>query len=314
MKNIIIIIAIFTLIICGCSQKGQNQEFQQQQVQTEQQSEKVPEQLKSIEASIENIFKTLNGPAAVDEGAEEKGGKQPQGMQGQGGGQQDKNQESSNKKKNEESADGEGESKNKEGSIDGGKEEKAEQDTQQKQPKQQAQPQDPMDMLTPLVNSLHYQWNSYMPMAVKQGANRQLLESFSTGLNSLTNTIIGKNKTNTLLAASYLYAYIPDFYSLYRTSTSPEIKRVRHYTRNAMLNAMTANWVQADSDIGNLKSSWSILKNTIPKEQQENASKLDFSVMELEKVVREKNQPLVDIKGRVAMSNIQLLEKSMEKK
>jgi len=94
----------------------------------------------------------------------------------------------------------------------------------------------------------------------KKNAGRNLIDGFSTALNSLTDTVISKNKTNTLLAASYLYAYIPDFYSLYRAETSPEIKRVRYYTRNAMLNAMTANWEQADSDMSNLKNVWNLYK------------------------------------------------------
>ncbi|HHW48051.1 MAG TPA: hypothetical protein GXX14_05465, partial [Clostridiaceae bacterium] len=183
---------------------------------------------------------------------------------------------------------------------------------QQGQETQKPAAKDPWQKITPIINTLHYKWNSFMPAAVKLGADKTLIDNFSNALNSLTNTIIEKNKTNVLLAASYLYAYIPDFYALYRTPTSPEIKRIRYYTRNAMLNAMTANWEQADSDINNLKESWALYKNTIPKDLQEEASKLDFSIYELGNVIAEKNQPLVDIKGRVAMSNIESLEKAME--
>jgi len=50
-----------------------------------------------------------------------------------------------------------------------------------------------------------------LPLAAKKNAGRNLIDGFSTALNSLTDTVISKNKTNTLLAASYLYAYIPDF-------------------------------------------------------------------------------------------------------
>ena len=149
-------------------------------------------------------------------------------------------------------------------------------------------------------------------MSVKQGAAKQLADDFSTALNNLTNAIISKNQNNTLMAANRLYSYIPDFYYLYRTKTSPEIKRLRYYSRSAVLNAMTANWAQADTDINSLKASWSLFKNTVPKDQQELSSKLDFSLQELEKVVKEKNQPLVDIKGRVALSNVQEMEKALE--
>jgi len=164
-----------------------------------------------------------------------------------------------------------------------------------------------------MINELHYRWNSYMPMAVKKGANQKLVDDFSSALNSLTNTIISKNRTNTLMAASNIYSYIPDLYSLYKLPVSPEIKRIRYYTRNAMLNAMINDWEQADLDIDKLKSLWALYKNAIPKEQQDDASRLDFSVYELEKVIISRDPPLCDIKGRVAMSNIIALEKAMEK-
>jgi uncharacterized membrane protein YgcG len=54
-------------------------------------------------------------------------------------------------------------------------------------------------------------------------------------------------------------------------------------------------------------------KNTVSKEQQDTASKLDFSIYELEKVVKQRNQLLTDIKGRVALDNIKSLEKASEK-
>lgn len=152
-----------------------------------------------------------------------------------------------------------------------------------------------------------------MPMAAKMGAGKNSIENFSSALNSLTSTSISKNRTNTLMASSYLYAYIPDFYALYKTQTSPEVKKLRHYTRNAMLNVMTGNWTQADTDMNNLKATWSLYKNALGKDQQEISGKLDFSVQELEKVIKEKNQPLSDIKGRVALANVEALEKSLDK-
>ena len=62
-----------------------------------------------------------------------------------------------------------------------------------------------------------------------------------------------------------------------------------------------------------LSSSWTLYKNAVPKDQQEDANKLDLSIYEFEKVMKEKNQPLIDIKGRVTLSNIQSLEQALEK-
>lgn len=284
---------IFALSLFSCKKEEKKPSPEQQSQESEQQSETIPEQLKEIEKSVEKIIKALDGPSV---GVEEEKGESKQEMSSDEG---DSSQKQEDNKKQEDSQ---------------GKDTQAgEKSSKQTQGAQKQEKQDPWKEITPITNDLHYKWTSYMPDAVKKGANKKLIDNFSNALNSLTNTIIEKNKTNTLMAASYLYAYIPDMYSLYRTKTSPEIKRIRYYVRNSMLNSMTANWTQVDYDVNNLKSSWSLFKNTLEKNEQDDSNRLDFSIYEFEKVVKERNQPLVDIKGRVALSNIETIEKAMEK-
>lgn len=296
-KKIGILIIILSLPMPGCRQSSREPAPQQQSQQAGQQSDKVPKQLTGIEDSIERIIKSLDGPAV---GVKEEKKEEKEGAQQDKAGQETKK---------EGEGEGDQEKKGGEGEEGGQQKKGAQQDQAAQKPKQR----NPWEEITPVMNSLHYQWNSFMPSAVKMGANRTLVDNFSNALNNLTNTVIAKNKTNTLVAASRLYSYIPDFYSLYRTKTSPEIKRIRHYTRNAMLSAMNANWTQADQDINSLKSSWSLYKNTLSRDQQDSSNKLDFSIYELEKVIKDRSQPLTDIKGRVAMANVETLEKSAEK-
>lgn len=292
-------ILLITTFLTGCGQSAQKKAPKQQSAQSEQESGKVPEQLKTIESSVEQIISTLNGPsAAVKE--EKSGSGTGQGSSSGHGGQSNKGQDSQQGQKGQQSG---------QSSQQG--EQSGQQGEQSGQQKQQSQQTDPWEKLTPIINDMHFKWNSYMPLIVKMGANKTLIDNFGNSLNSLTNSIISKNKTNTLLAASSLYGYIPDFYALSKSKTSPELKRIRHFTRNSIISSMTANWAQADSDIDNLKASWSLYKNALPKEQHENSKKLDFSVYELERVIKEKNQPLSDIKGRIALSNILSMEKAM---
>lgn len=298
---------LFGLLLAGCSKKGsQNPVPQKMSTTQEDQGDKIPDQLKGIESGIEKIFKILNGPSVEE--TDEKGEKKDQGKQSsKTGGQESKGETTKQQGGTQQGGTQQGGTQQKQGT-------KPEEGGQQAQGEQKAPaPQDPWESLAPVINNLHYQWNSYMPEAVKRGANKGVIDNFSKALNSLTNTVISKNKTNTLLAASYLYAYVPDLYYLYRTKTSPEVKRIRHYVRNAMLNAMTANWAQTETDLNSLKSSWSLYKNAISKDQQDNANKLDLSIYEFEKVIKDKNQPLIDIKGRVTLSNIQSLEQALEK-
>ncbi len=290
-----------------------------QAIQGTQQGEEVPEQLTSIENSIEKVIKALNGPAVSQEGeqGQDKSNKKgSQGTQGseEGSTKQSPDKQSSDKQSSDKSSDEKGGS-DKQGTGEESQKSKGQGNQGQEKPenKQPEKPADPWETIAPLINSMHYQWNSFMPMAAKKGADKTLIDSFSNELNSLTSTIIGKNSTNVLMAASMLYSNIPDFYSLYRTSVSPEIKRIRYYTRNAMLNGYTSNWNQAGSDMSNLKAIWPLFKNTATKETQDSYNKLDFSIYELDKAILEKNQPITDIKGRVAMANIEALEKSMGK-
>jgi hypothetical protein len=297
---LIVLALLMPPLLSGCSSERQGQSSpEQKQLSGEEGPDKIPEQLKDMEESIEKIISAMDGPTA---GLEEEG-KAMQGKDSQEKQQALGENRTGSKKEQENSGE-----KNK---VQDQNEDQNQ--TQEQEKKAGAKVQEGRwEEITPIVNSMHYKWNSYMPSAVKMGANKKLIDDFSNALNSLTDTIISKNQTNTLLAASYLYAYIPDFYSLYKTNPTPEIKRIRYYTRNAMLNAMTANWTQAGNDINNLKSSWSIFKNTPDKEQQDHVTRLDFSIYELDKVIREKSQTLTDIKGRVAMANIDSLEKAIK--
>jgi hypothetical protein len=322
---------IAMLFSTGCSSKQEKEEPQGKQQSASEEEDKVPELLEELENSIEKIIKNLDGPSVEvkeDEEGQAKGQGSQQGLQ--------ENKQQGTEQKQGDKQQGDSQQGNQEsGQSSNGQQEVGQQSQEQQAQGQQGQnqqsqgqqtqgqqqtgagqaaPGDPWKQITPVINDLHYKWNSFLPMAVKKGAGMPLIDGFSNALNSLTDTIIGKNKTNTLMAASYLYAYIPQLYSLYKTEVSPEIKRIRYCTRNSMLNAMTGNWEQAGYDLNSLKSSWTLFKNTLPAEMQENSSMLELSIYEFEKVVQKKNQSLTDIKGRVAMSNIETLEKALEDK
>lgn len=174
--------------------------------------------------------------------------------------------------------------------------------------------QDPMEKIASIVENMHYQWNNLMSEAIKKGASNDLVNNVDNSLNNLSNIVKSKDKMNIMIAANRLYAYIPDLYSLFQTKSSPQIKRMRYYSREAILNASIADWNQADSNINSLKSVWALYKNSLNKDQQDLANKLDLSIYELEKVVKERNQSLVNIKGKIELSNMQNLEETTESK
>lgn len=314
-KFILLVFSIvYTLLGCG-SEDSKDKSQNMQSLEFEEQSGKVSEQLKSIESNIEKIIGILDGPTNQKEIKSEKSDKQESKKPTQSEEQKKENIESSGQtNKNEGSNNDESSGDKKQNNENGdNKSDTKTESIGDNQKQTQTDKNNPWDNIGQIINTLHYQWNNYMPATLKKNASKSLTENFSSALNSLTSTIISKNKTNTLMAASFLYAYIPDFYALYGNNTSSEIKRIQHYIRNSILNALTANWEQSQEDVKNLKSHWQLYKNIIDKSQQNEVAKLDLSILEFEKVIEQKNQPLIDIKGRVAMSNIYTFEKSMEK-
>ncbi|NLL05383.1 MAG: hypothetical protein GX270_06250 [Clostridiaceae bacterium] len=306
-KISLLVLITYMIMLCGCNQNKQSPDAQAKQVKTNEESDKVPKDLEEIENSIEKIIKVLEGPAAStkDEGEQNKQEEQ----EGQ-------NQEKSSPPQGKESEDKDSENENKE---DGGEQKdaqnseqskKADQDNDKAKQEKTAAPKDPWQEITSTINKLHYQWNGYIPSVTKKNASRELIDNFDNTLNALTSISVTKDKNQTLMTANNLYLFIPDFYMLYKTPTSPEIKRIRYYIRNAVLNGTILNWEQASKDVSNLKATWAIYKNTIDPNNQDLASKLDYSIYELEKVVNENNMYLTDIKGRIAISNTESVEKA----
>lgn len=327
----VICFGLLVFFISGCGKGDQDKSQNQQTEQTGSSSKEAPKQLTEIENSIEKIILSLKGPAVSvkeenkgdsaesskentkSEGTASQGtkaeGTKSQGTKSEGtksqGTKSEGTQSQSTKSQGTKSESTGTQSTQSQGTQSGKQEQGGE--------AKKSAAKDPWEEISPILFGMHNKWNSFMPIAAKKGANKDLLDNFSNALNNLTSTLPGKNKSNTLLSANSVYAYIPDFYSLFESKISPEVKKIRYYIRNIILNSDANNWDIADSDLIKLKDSWTLFKTGTSKEQQEITNKLDFSIYELEKVIKIKNKPLIYIKGKVALSNIEALEKSAEK-
>jgi len=298
------VLTVFLLILCGCNKNKQSTEPQAKQMKETGKEDKVPEDLEKIETSIEKIIKALEGPAVSIKDEEEEN------QTGRKVSQSEKPETEDRDSSKDQQDKVSGESENNDN-----KEQKSSEDDENKDEQKKADvSEDPWQKISATINKLHYEWNAYIPAATKKNASRDLIDNFDNLLNNLTSNIVTKDKNKTLLAANSLYQYIPDFYMLYKTPASPEIKRIRYYIRNAVLNATILNWEQAGKDVDNLKSTWAIYKNTIDPKNKDLESKLDYSIYELEKVVKANDVYLTDIKGRIAISNTESLEKAEKEK
>jgi hypothetical protein len=184
-RNIIIwgfILAVFLLLLPGCSAVGKIFGSNSEKKSQEEKSEKVPKQLEALDLTLESLFNDLDGPSA----------------------NQNEDQPSQDQQQSPSS---------------GGQ---SPQQGQPKQAQNQNQQQhDPWLQVAEDIKRLHTGWNEYMPEIIKKGAGKELLDAFSSQLNKLTETAKTKNKDKVLMAANELYANIPEMYSLYKIKTVP---------------------------------------------------------------------------------------------
>ncbi len=266
--------ASFTINGCGIFKNGSTQQSSESE-----QNEKAPKPLTEIETSIESIFQALGAPATGEE------------------------QDSSEPKN---SSEDKKELENKEG----GDETQAQEQGQQKE--QEQNKNEPWEKVSQTLNQLHTQWNEYMPEAAEKSNDSKIIDNFSNSLNNLTNIITERDKARTLLATNNIHSSIPEFYSFYKINHIAELKRMIFYTRSCILYSQNGKWAEVDSHMGDLESSWTFLKSALAKEKLDSVNKLDLSVYELKKVVVEKDSQLINIKGRLILSNIAEVEKDLE--
>lgn len=294
-KTVSVLLAVGLILLTGCQSSSQGS-AQSEPSQSSSEPEKVPADLAGLENNIEAVVKMLGGPAVqIKQGSESSQSGQSSSSQ-QGSESSQSGQSSSSQQGSQSSQSGQSSS------------------SRQTSGSSASSQQDPTEQIVPIVEDMHYQWNNLMPEAIQKGANNDLVNHFDSALNNLSSTVKSKNQTEIMMAANRLYAYIPDLYSLFQTKSSPQIKRMRYYSRGVILNASAADWDQADADMNSLKSVWALYKNSLSKDQQDLANKLDLSIYELEKVVKERNQTLVGIKGKIELSNTQALEEAAENK
>lgn len=341
---LILFLVVLGGILYGCSgsSKEKSQGGESKTSERSSGNEKPPDELAKIDKSIDGIFVVLNGPVAVKEakengGTEEQTGKGGSSQQQQTGSeksgtQEGKQEQGRKEEKFEESGQNE-QTKSAAGKMTGDQSQGGTQkntagmgqgmsdqgDTSsgaqgQEGSQQGAKPTDVWGSLEKDVRTLHISWNDFLPKAVKMNAGRDLVDTFSNALNGLSNAITSKNHMNTLVAANNLYDSVPAFYRLYEPKSVWEYKKLKYYSRDAVLNAMVGNWVDSDRSIGSMKASWAIFRTTIDRDEKETGDKLDFSISELEKVVKEKNLNLTRIKGEINLANIEEMEKLEEKK
>ena len=299
-KVAFVLILMISFIFSGCPDSNQEQSQNQPQSKKE---EKKPDKLKKIEESIEAMIGMLGGiPTAAEE---EKQQNQQQGQQGaQQGGQQGSDQAQGGQQ-------AQGEQK-KQGAQQQGGQQGGQQAGQQEKPLMETKPQVNWMEAFKNIEDIHKQWNDYIAQAAKDGVSKSNIDGFGNTLDDLTGYIGLKYREPAILSANSLTLYIANFWSSYDGKVPPDIKRLKHYIRNIIYYSYIPDWSKTEKSINISKSLFQSIRTSSDKEKQDLINKVDYSIQELERVLKRKNPSLIKIKGKLVVDNIMELEKQME--
>lgn len=277
----------------SCSQMlGQNNK---QQGQNEQQQEKKdpPSALTEMEKETDNMIQQIQ---KIRDQRAQMVRQQTSSSQEQNGG--DKSQKEQQKS-------------NQEGQKQGQQKQEQQKQGQQKQQKSQNQGVQQTQLtinwqdFEKRIKALNELWNSYEPQAKKDGAPDVLISQFENQLNTLTSTIMARKEGEILAAANGLYQYYPQFFNLYRHKASPEIKEIKYYLQEILINAEAGKWEDAAALLASMEKAWQTTKSRMQKPNHELNAIIDHAIQDFLQVVKQKDLQLVKLKGEILLKNVE---------
>ncbi len=303
----------------------------------EKKSDEPPTKLTDIEENIDKLILSLGGPKEEDKKEEQQENIQ-KSEEKDGKKEEEKAQEEEKQKKGDENKK-EDDSGNDQGEKEEGKQDGEEEQIKEKKKEDDKKIAEKLQIISPeqwneiskTLEDIHFNWNELVVELQEKVQDKSQLEDFSDSLNTLTDTAKANDQKTALAQANYLYSYIPEFLSLYKGSTkASEVKRMKYYARNSIIMAREPNWTNAILDVDKLleifdtyvliskqseeskDSKESEGDDSSAKVEQEILMKLKSSYDELEAVVKENNKELVEVKGKIVLTNIDEYQKFLD--
>ena len=232
-KNKIFLISILLLLslliegfISGCAKKENNEENSGDKSGSK---KEVPKAINNIEDNIKEIFKEL------------KIYKESQGSQS--------GEENNNKEKSQNGKENSSDSECSEDSKESNSENNESKNEGQNSSNTEGQEDKKWTAIDKKILTLHENWNSLQPEAIKSGVSRERIDSFSNTLNNLTTECNNKNTENTKMYSIELFGNMANFLDYYKSNPPPDLKRIEYHTMNIKYKSINGNWDNAISDI-----------------------------------------------------------------
>lgn len=313
---IYILMLCMSIVFSGCPGKEQGEE--NNQTSQKEENKKDPSKLKELQGSIESMFAMLTGIPEKDLKSVQKEEEQKSKQQSQQGGEQSGQQGQSGSQQGEQEGGQQGEQSSQQNS-----QKQTSIGSQQKSKKAQKDGTNKSILETTIevdwekalkdVQKIHLLWNEYMVQAAKYEVAKIYIDKFDSTLNQLTNLIIMRKKEEAAIKTNDLNFLLIDFWAVYDKKSSPELMKLKFLVRNIILYASAKKWDKAAENYNLAKNSLQTVRAVSKKEEQDKINSLDFSILEMEKVIKVKDYPLTRLKGKLVIDNINEIEKKEEK-
>jgi hypothetical protein len=167
--------------------------------------------------------------------------------------------------------------------------------------------------VTQQVETLHGQWNSFEPQAMKAGAALDDISVFETNINALLGWTSARDRLGALKAANKAAMILPNFMKLFESKIPPDLQLLVYMARDVAVRSQDADWTGAKGQVERMPDIWSRVRSEAKGEQKNTASQVQFSITDLTQAVSAKDQPLVKLKAGVLEKNLTEVLKALIK-
>lgn len=298
---ICIIVIIALLLSISCTKKEEEQESNK---------EKIPQQLLNIvdnsERVIEEIEKLQEGiedPDKLEDPEQEKNGQE-----------NEKSQEEQKKQDGEEEQQNGGEEEQKSGSQSESDQADKEKEQSKEENGEETTYSDKIkkiwEDIMKIVTETHTSWNSIEFKSGKDGITEEEINKLEESLNELTIFVDEKDDMKAISLANEVILSISDILAHYDGNIDAEINKIKYFARMTLIYGQLGDWASADKAIKESFPVFSTLAQKINLEEKdkEKLSKLEHSIVDMEKVIKDENKELLKIKRDIIVENVDTIK------
>lgn len=165
-----------------------------------------------------------------------------------------------------------------------------------------------------LVYQLHQDWNDLEPIAVTRGLTTKTQSAMENSLSQLTKSITHQNLMESELAANQVFRYLVEIAALFPGGLPKDLGRLRYHVIETALQGERGNWTEAAAESEKGLQVWRNLSFTLEKAKVKQLHQAEHAITDLNESIAVGSSTLTRIKARIALKNLDQLEKGLKMK